>query len=202
MFHPHASPGYVYYGPQFTDGGPEAWSESIIHPRSPVSEDAELALEPSRVAWGASCGVRDGCPPGCAVHDLHNWTKGTQPGWLQNGALKTALEGHRATMSKGDQSHLPFCQVMAGRGAPEVSQASTTDMPSITVLSKGPLVMLGAMPAEGDRSLLATPWRRSHSQRNRSSSCPCHSGCCGSPHRQGCGCPDGAPALGKSPEGP
>ena len=46
--------------------------------------------------------------------------------------------------------HLPFCHVMAGRGAPDVSQASTTDMPSITVLSRGPLVMLGAMPAGGN----------------------------------------------------
>lgn len=51
---------------------------------------------------------------------------------------------------KADQSHLPFCQVMAGLGAPDVSQANTTDMPSITVLSRGPLVMLGAMPAKGD----------------------------------------------------
>lgn len=42
---------------------------------------------------------------------------------------------------------LPFCHVMAGRGAPEVSQLRMTDMPSITVLSWGPLVMLGAMPA-------------------------------------------------------
>lgn len=57
---------------------------------------------------------------------------------------------HVATPSKADQPQLPFCQVMAGRGAPEVSQASTTDMPSITVLSRGPLVMLGAMPAKGD----------------------------------------------------
>lgn len=84
------------------------------------------------------------------MHDLHNRTQGTRPGWLQNGALRTALDGHRVTPSKGDQSPLPFCQVMAGRGAPEVSQARTTDMPSITVLSKGPLVMLGAMPAKGD----------------------------------------------------
>lgn len=52
--------------------------------------------------------------------------------------------------SKVSQPQVPFCQVMAGRGAPEVSQASTTDMPSITVLSRGPLVMLGAMPAKGD----------------------------------------------------
>lgn len=43
---------------------------------------------------------------------------------------------------------VPFCQVMAGRGAPEVSQLRITDMPSITVLSWGPLVMLGAMPTE------------------------------------------------------
>lgn len=43
---------------------------------------------------------------------------------------------------------VPFCQVMAGRGAPEVSQLRITDMPSITVLSWGPLVMLGAMPME------------------------------------------------------
>lgn len=55
-----------------------------------------------------------------------------------------------ATPSNADQLQLPFCQVMAGRGAPEVSQASTTDIPSMTVLSRGPLVMLGAMPANGD----------------------------------------------------
>lgn len=41
---------------------------------------------------------------------------------------------------------LPFCQVMAGRGAPEVSQCRMTEVPSITALSAGPAVMLGAMP--------------------------------------------------------
>lgn len=41
----------------------------------------------------------------------------------------------------------PFCQVMAGLGAPEVSQCRMTDMPSITVLSDGPAVMFGAIPA-------------------------------------------------------
>lgn len=56
---------------------------------------------------------------------------------------------------KADQAHLPFCQVMAGRGAPDVSQARTTDMPSITVLSRGPLVMLGAMPAGEDSEALS-----------------------------------------------
>lgn len=40
---------------------------------------------------------------------------------------------------------------MAGRGAPEVSQLRMTDMPSITVLSWGPLVMLGAMPGGATR---------------------------------------------------
>lgn len=40
----------------------------------------------------------------------------------------------------------PFCQVIAGRGAPEVSQCRMTDMPSITVLSEGPAVIFGAMP--------------------------------------------------------
>lgn len=41
----------------------------------------------------------------------------------------------------------PFCQVIAGLGAPEVSQCRMTDIPSITVLSEGPAVMFGAMPA-------------------------------------------------------
>lgn len=36
--------------------------------------------------------------------------------------------------------------MIAGLGAPEVSQCRMTDMPSITVLSEGPAVMLGAMP--------------------------------------------------------
>lgn len=36
---------------------------------------------------------------------------------------------------------------MAGLGAPEVSQCRMTDMPSITVLSEGPAVMFGAIPA-------------------------------------------------------
>lgn len=39
---------------------------------------------------------------------------------------------------------------MAGRGAPDVSQCRMTDVPSITELSVGPAVMLGAMP-EMDR---------------------------------------------------
>lgn len=43
-------------------------------------------------------------------------------------------------------AHPPFCQVMAGRGAPEVSQCRMTDMLSITALSEGPEVMLGAIP--------------------------------------------------------
>ncbi len=38
---------------------------------------------------------------------------------------------------------------MAGRGAPEVSQCRMTDMPSITALSEGPAVMLGAIPERG-----------------------------------------------------
>lgn len=41
---------------------------------------------------------------------------------------------------------------MAGRGAPEVSQCRMTDMPSITALSAGPAVMLGAIPARGEES--------------------------------------------------
>lgn len=44
-------------------------------------------------------------------------------------------------------AHAPFCQVMAGRGAPEVSQCRMTDVPSITALSAGPAVMFGAIPA-------------------------------------------------------
>lgn len=46
-------------------------------------------------------------------------------------------------------AHAPFCQVMAGRGAPEVSQCRMTDMLSITALSEGPAVMLGAIPGWG-----------------------------------------------------
>lgn len=46
-------------------------------------------------------------------------------------------------------AHAPFCQVMAGLGAPEVSQCKITDMPSITALSEGPAVMLGAIPMRG-----------------------------------------------------
>lgn len=81
-----------------------------------------------------------------------------------------------------DQSHLPFCQVMAGRGAPEVSHASTTDMPSITVLSRGPLVMLGAIPVNGDSGASKLhPGRSPHRQRARSLSCSYHSGWCGFP---------------------
>lgn len=45
--------------------------------------------------------------------------------------------------------HWPFCQVIAGLGAPEVSQCRMTDMPSITVLSDGPAVIFGAMPKRG-----------------------------------------------------
>lgn len=37
--------------------------------------------------------------------------------------------------------------MIAGRGAPEVSQCKMMDMPSITALSDGPAVMLGAIPA-------------------------------------------------------
>ncbi len=40
----------------------------------------------------------------------------------------------------------PFCHVIAGRGAPEVSQCKMMDMPSITALSEGPAVMFGAIP--------------------------------------------------------
>lgn len=49
-------------------------------------------------------------------------------------------------------AHAPFCQVMAGRGAPEVSQCRMTDMLSITALSEGPAVMLGAIPRRGGDS--------------------------------------------------
>lgn len=47
-------------------------------------------------------------------------------------------------------AHAPFCQVIAGLGAPEVSQCRMTDMPSITALSAGPAVMLGAIPGWTD----------------------------------------------------
>lgn len=43
--------------------------------------------------------------------------------------------------------YLPLCQVMAGRGAPDVSHERMTESPSITVLSVGPLVILGGIPA-------------------------------------------------------
>lgn len=36
--------------------------------------------------------------------------------------------------------------MIAGRGAPEVSQCKMMDMPSITALSEGPAVMFGAIP--------------------------------------------------------
>lgn len=36
--------------------------------------------------------------------------------------------------------------MIAGRGAPAVSQCKMTDIPSITVLSNGPAVMFGAIP--------------------------------------------------------
>lgn len=95
------------------------------------------------------------------------------------------------------KAHLPFCQVMAGRGAPDVSQARTTDMPSITVLSRGPLVMLGAMPAgEDSKASERQPLRGAHSQRARCSSW------CGSHFGEGYRCPDGAPALGRGVEDP
>lgn len=81
------------------------------------------------------------------MHNFCNCIWGIQPGWLQNLVLRIALDCHMAIPTEG-LSHLPFCQVMAGRGAPEVSHARTTDMPSITVLSRGPLVMLGAIPAD------------------------------------------------------
>lgn len=38
--------------------------------------------------------------------------------------------------------------MIAGLGAPEVSQWRMMDIPSITVLSEGPAVMFGAMPEE------------------------------------------------------
>lgn len=38
--------------------------------------------------------------------------------------------------------------MIAGLGAPEVSQCRMTDMPSITVLSEGPAVIFGAIPVE------------------------------------------------------
>lgn len=82
------------------------------------------------------------------VSSLYNCTWGAQSCSLLNLERKAFLDSHVTTPSEGP-SCLPFCQVIAGRGAPEVSHASTTDMPSITVLSRGPLVILGAMPVGG-----------------------------------------------------
>lgn len=56
-----------------------------------------------------------------------------------------------AVMNAALFAHAPFCQVMAGRGAPEVSQWRMTDVPSITALSAGPAVMFGAIPARQAR---------------------------------------------------
>lgn len=70
-------------------------------------------------------------------------------------------------------------------------------MPSITVLSRGPLVMLGAMPAgEDSEASERQPPRGAHSQRARCSSW------CGSHFGEGYRCPDGAPALGRGVEDP
>lgn len=80
------------------------------------------------------------------VSSLYNCMWGAQSRSLLNLERKAFLDV--TTPSEGP-SRLPFCQVIAGRGAPEVSHASTTDMPSITVLSRGPLVIFGAMPVEG-----------------------------------------------------
>lgn len=79
---------------------------------------------------------------------------------------------------------------MAGRGAPDVSQARTTDMPSITVLSRGPLVMLGAMPAGGDEQGLRAAASAERPRVRRSSWRGAHR------------CPDGAPALARRVEDP
>ena len=59
-----------------------------------------------------------------------------------------AIGSGRATGDCNVIGHSPLCQVMAGRGAPAVSQCRMMDMPSITALSAGPTVMLGAIPAE------------------------------------------------------
>lgn len=83
------------------------------------------------------------------MSSLYNCMWGSQSCSLLNSEWKIFLDSHM-TVSSERPSCLPFCQVIAGRGAPEVSHARTTDMPSITVLSRGPLVILGAMPVEGD----------------------------------------------------
>lgn len=71
------------------------------------------------------------------------WGHADRQGW----AGQTQGSEGRLARTPVPPAPLPFCHVMAGRGAPEVSQLRITDMPSITVLSWGPLVMLGAMPA-------------------------------------------------------
>lgn len=60
------------------------------------------------------------------------------------------LESKRGAMNGVPLAHAPFCQVMAGRGAPEVSQCRMTEVPSITALSAGPAVMFGAIPDDGN----------------------------------------------------
>lgn len=75
----HATPRYVYYCPQFTDGNFEAQSESVTHPRSQVSQEVELSLEPNEVACGTPRGTQE-VLFGCAVHNLPNCTWETPPG--------------------------------------------------------------------------------------------------------------------------
>lgn len=135
------SPAYSCHRPQSTEGQPEAGNEPLI--RVAVQSWAWA----SKAAAAVPGAVKDALLR-CAGHGLHHSTRaplraGSEP------RLRAPPDHHTAPPSEG-LFQVPFCQVMAGRGAPEVSQASTTDMPSITVLSRGPLVMLGAMPADGD----------------------------------------------------
>lgn len=65
--------------------------------------------------------------------------------------LPCVIDNRHHNLSKACASQRPFCQVIAGLGAPEVSQCRMTDMPSITVLSEGPAVIFGAMPGGRDK---------------------------------------------------
>lgn len=71
--------------------------------------------------------------------------------WLSRGNYGPTREITHVVCVNVCERVKPFCQVMPGLGAPEVSQCRMTDMPSITVLSEGPAVIFGAMP-EGRRT--------------------------------------------------
>ena len=130
------------------------------------TEDKEGGTEKQRLGYWRN--VRENKTGGEAAKlkkKSFAWIKKKKKEAYSESFSERRIMSHSPTEAPAVRAHAPFCQVMAGRGAPEVSQCRMTDMLSITALSEGPAVILGAMPKRGGEGGVSHTHTHTHTQR-------------------------------------